>query len=122
MGEAARDSIRQAINDCGASRIGHGLAAAADPALLHDLATRGVFVELCPRSNVATGALPSLAEHPLRAFLAAGVPCCLNTDDRTLFGLDLRGEYAAARRELGLTDSEEQWMAEVASRAMFAPR
>jgi adenosine deaminase len=122
MGEAARDSIRQAVDDCGAMRIGHGLAAAADPALLRELAARGVFVELCPRSNVATGALPSLAAHPMRAFLDAGVPCCLNTDDRTLFGLDLRGEYAAARRELGLTDSEEQLMAEAAAGAMFAPR
>ena len=122
MGEAARDSIRQAVDDCGATRLGHGLAAAGDPALLRDLAARGVFVELCPRSNVATGALPSLAAHPLRAFLDAGVPCCLNTDDRTLFGLDLRGEYAAARRELGLTDSEEQLMAEAAAGAMFALR
>ena len=122
MGEAARDSIRQAVDDCGATRLGHGLAAAGDPALLRDLAARGVFVELCPRSNVATGALPSLAAHPVRAFLDAGVPCCLNTDDRTLFGLDLRGEYAAARRELGLTDSEEQLMAEAAAGAMFALR
>lgn len=120
MGEAARDSIRQAIDACGAARLGHGLAAAADPALLADLARRGTFVELCPRSNVATGALPSLAAHPLRSFLDAGVPCCLNTDDRTLFGLDLRGEYAAARAVLGLTAAEEAAMNAAAARAAFA--
>ena len=120
MGEAARDSIRQAIEACGAARLGHGLAAAGDPALLAELARRGTFVELCPRSNVATGALPALAAHPLRAFLDAGVPCCLNTDDRTLFGLDLRGEYAAARAVLGLTDAEEAAMNAAAARAAFA--
>lgn len=119
MGEAARDSIRQAIDACGATRLGHGLAAAADPLLLRDLAARGVFIELCPRSNVATGAVPALSAHPLRAFLDAGVPCCLNTDDRTLFGLDLRGEYEAARDVLGLTAAEETAMIAAAARAAF---
>ena len=119
MGEAARDSIRQAIDACGALRLGHGLAAGADPALLAELARRGIFVELCPRSNVITGALPRLAAHPLRAFLDAGVPCCLNTDDRTLFGLDLRGEYAAAREVLGLTPDDETAMRTAAAAAAF---
>ncbi|MBK8165417.1 MAG: adenosine deaminase [bacterium] len=121
MGEAARDSVRQAVDTCGAMRLGHGLAAAADPSLLRDLAARGIFVELCPRSNVATGAVPSLAVHPLPAFLAAGVPCCLNTDDRTLFGLDLRGEYAQARAVLGLTEAQEAGMREAALCAAFDP-
>ena len=119
MGDAARESIRQAIDDCGAARIGHGLAAAGDPALLRELAARRVFVELCPRSNVATGALPQLSAHPLRAFLDAGVPCCLNTDDRTLFGLDLRGEYEAARAVLALTDEQARAMAAAAVAAAF---
>ena len=119
MGDAARDSIRQAIDAGGAARLGHGLAAAADPALLRELAARGIFVELCPRSNVATGAVPRLSAHPLQAFLDAGVPCCLNTDDRTLFGLDLRGEYAAARAVLGLTEVQERAMAAAAAGAAF---
>lgn len=121
MGEAARDSIRQAVEACGATRLGHGLAAAADAGLLRELAVRGIFVELCPRSNVATGAVPSLAVHPLPVFLASGVPCCLNTDDRTLFGLDLRGEYAQARALLGLTEGQEAGMGEAAVRAAFDP-
>jgi adenosine deaminase len=121
MGTAARDSIRQALDACGATRLGHGLAAAADPELLAELARRGVCVELCPRSNVATGALARLAEHPLQAFLAAGVPCCLNTDDRTLFGLELAGEYAAAREELGLTAADASRLREAAAAAAFGP-
>jgi adenosine deaminase len=119
MGEAARDSIRQAVDDCGATRLGHGLAAAGDPSLLDELAARGIFVELCPRSNVATGALPKLASHPLRAFLDAGVPCCLNTDDRTLFGLDLSGEYAEARNVLELSPVAEARMHLAAAAAAF---
>ena len=121
MGAAGRDSIRQALDACGAARLGHGLAAAGDPELLAELARRRVCVELCPRSNVATGALARLADHPLRAFLDAGVPCCLNTDDRTLFGLDLAGEYAAARSELGLMPADEARLGRDAATAAFGP-
>jgi len=74
-------------------------------------------VELCPRSNVATGGIARLEDHPLRAFLDAGVPCCLNTDDRTLFGLDLQGEYAAARESLGLAGEEAEGMINCALKA-----
>ena len=119
MGEGALRSIRQAVEDCGARRLGHGTAAAADPALLALLAERGVFVELCPRSNVLTGAVPDLAAHPLAAFLAAGVPCCLNTDDRGFFGLDLVGEYAEAARVLHLDAAAAQAMHTQARAAAF---
>ena len=119
MGEAGRDSVRQAVLDCGAHRIGHGLAAAGDPQLLALLADQKVCVELCPRSNVKTGGIAALAEHPLRAFLEHGVPCCLNTDDRTLFGLDLQGEYAAAAAELQLTPAEQAGMLKAARQAAF---
>jgi len=60
------------------------------------LAAEGTFVELCPGSNLATGAVRDGASFPLRAFVDRAVPCCLNTDDRGLFGLDLRGEYRRA--------------------------
>lgn len=120
MGRGALDSVRQAVWDCGADRIGHGLAAADDPRLLGQLASRGTFVELCPRSNVLTGAIPRLAAHPLRRFLEAGVPCCLNTDDRTLFGVDLCAQYGAAREVLGLTRAEQSAMQAAARRAAFA--
>ncbi len=119
MGPAGARSVRQAVEVCGATRIGHGLCAAADPLVMGLLAARGVFVELCPSSNVATGNLDDLARHPLRAFLEAGIPCCLNTDDRTLFGLDLRREYQEAAAVLGLTDSEAQLMQKQARQAAF---
>jgi adenosine deaminase len=121
MGEGAGRSIRQAVETCGADRLGHGTAAGADPLLLALLAARGVFVEACPRSNVLTGAVPDLASHPLRAFLDAGIPCCLNTDDRGFFGLDLTGEYAAAAAALGLSAAEAAAMQDQARAAAFDP-
>nr|MEE4267399.1 adenosine deaminase [Candidatus Krumholzibacteria bacterium] len=121
MGRKAADSVRQAVEVCGADRIGHGLAAPGDPLVMGLLAARGTFVELCPRSNVATGNLRRLADHPVRAFLDAGIPCCLNTDDRTLFDLDLAGEYAAAVETLDLTEAEVTLMHEQARQAAFGP-
>ena len=119
MGTAAVDSIRQAVEDCGADRIGHGLAAAHDPLILATLAARGVFVEMCPGSNLRTGGIAAWGDHPLRTFLTAGVPCCLNTDDRALFGLDLEGEYKQAGEHLALTATEHDSMQKAARKAAF---
>lgn len=122
MGDGARRSIREAVEACGARRVGHGTAAAGAPDLLELLAGHGVHVEACPGSNLATGAVAELADHPLRAFLDAGVSCGLNTDDRGLFGLDLTGEFAAARAAFGLTDAEEAGLTAAARAAVFDPR
>jgi adenosine deaminase len=121
MGPQALASIRAAVEDCGADRIGHGLAAAGDPLLLATLSAREVFVELCPGSNVLTGGITAWGDFPLQAFLAAGVPCALNTDDRTMFGLTLAAEYDRAAVELGLTPETEAAMQAAAARAAFDP-
>ena len=96
MGIGAQDSIRQAIEECGADRIGHGLAAATDPLLLATLAAREIFVELCPSSNVLTGGITSFSDFPLGEFIEAGVPCAFNTDDRTMFDITLETEFKLA--------------------------
>jgi adenosine deaminase len=119
MGGAALASIRQAVEDCGADRIGHGLAAAKDPLVLATLAAREVFVELCPGSNVRTGGLAAWRDHPLREFLEAGVPCCLNTDDRAMFDLDLAGEYRRAEEFADLSAAEHDGMQQAARQAAF---
>jgi adenosine deaminase len=119
MGDSALASVRQAVLDCGADRIGHGLAAAGDSLLLATLAARDIFVEMCPGSNVRTGAIEAWEDHPLRAFLEAEVPCCLNTDDRALFGLDLEGECQRATQHLQVTASEHAHMQQAARRAAF---
>lgn len=119
LGPRARASIREAIDECGADRIGHGLAAAGDPQLLATLAARNIFVELCPGSNVLTGGVRSFADFPLAAFLAAGVPCALNTDDRTMFNLNLNEEYRQATELLGLKPETEAAMQQAAATAAF---
>ncbi|MEN8006085.1 MAG: adenosine deaminase [Candidatus Krumholzibacteriota bacterium] len=119
MGAAAVDSIRQAIDECGADRIGHGLAAVQDPLILATLAARDVFVEMCPGSNVQTGGISAWSDHPLREILDAGVPCCLNTDDRAMFGLDLEGEYRRAAEFADLSTAEHDRMQNAARQAAF---
>ena len=119
-GEAAGpESVRQAIELCFADRIGHAVSAAADPLVMALLAARRPFLELCPGSNVVTGAIAALKEHPLAAFLEAGLSCCLNTDDRAIFELDLRGEYQRAADTLGLSASAARRMQEQAVAAAF---
>ena len=119
MGRAAVDSIRQAVEECGADRIGHGLAAVQDPLILATLAARGVFVEMCPGSNVRTGGIPAWSDHPLREILDAGVPCSLNTDDRAMFDLDLEGEYRRAAEFADLSPEEHDRMQKAARQAAF---
>jgi aminodeoxyfutalosine deaminase len=89
-------SIRGALDALGADRIRHGFRAVEDPALVAELAERGIVCDLCPVSNVRTGAVASLAEHPLVALMAAGVACSISTDDPAMFDTDLGREYEAA--------------------------
>lgn len=91
-------SVRAALGTLGADRIRHGIRAVDDPGLLADLAGRGIVLDVCPTSNVRTGVVRSLAEHPLTELLAAGVRCTVNTDDPAMFGTDLGAEYATALR------------------------
>ncbi len=102
-GEAAGPaSIRGALDSLGADRIRHGIRAVDDPGLVADLAARGVVLDVCPISNLRTGVVASLAEHPLPRLVAAGVACSVSTDDPAMFGTDLTADYAAAR-QLGVS-------------------
>jgi aminodeoxyfutalosine deaminase len=85
-----------ALDALGATRIRHGIRAVDDPALLAELRERGIVLDVCPVSNVRTGAVPSLEEHPLPRLLEAGVPCSISTDDPAMFDTDLSREYATA--------------------------
>jgi aminodeoxyfutalosine deaminase len=90
--------VRGALDVLRADRIRHGIRAAEDADLLGQLAGRGVVLDVCPISNVRTGVVRSLAEHPLPQLLAAGVLCTINTDDPAMFGSDLSTEHATALR------------------------
>lgn len=96
------ETIREAIDVLGAERIGHGLAAAGDPALLAYLAQYRIPLEISPTSNLRTRVVSSMDEHPLRLFVEAGIRVSINSDDPPMFGTDLVNEYALAAHALGL--------------------
>jgi aminodeoxyfutalosine deaminase len=102
-GEAAGPpSIRGALDVLHADRIRHGIRAVDDAGLVSDLADRGTVLDVCPVSNLRTGTVRSLAEHPLPDLVAAGVGCSVSTDDPAMFGTDLGNEYRVAR-DLGVS-------------------
>ena len=98
-------SIWEALK-IGSERIGHGIRAIEDSALVAHLASKQIPLEICITSNVRTGAVPSLAAHPVRRLYDAGVPIILNSDDPALFGCTLASEYELAAREFGFTEDE----------------
>ena len=90
-------SIRGALDALKADRIRHGFRAVEDEELVVELAQRGIVLDVSPVSNVRTGAVASLAEHPLPQLVAAGVRCSISTDDPAMFDTDLTRDYDAAR-------------------------
>jgi adenosine deaminase len=119
-GEAAgAASVRQAVLELEAERIGHGIRAAEDPATMDLLAERSVPLEICPTSNVQTSTVGSYQEHPLPQFLERGLTVTLNTDDPSISGIDLAHEYAVVQREMGLSETHLRRMQENALAAAF---
>ena len=89
-------TVWDALEHLGAERIGHGISAVHDPDLVAHLVEHGIPLEVCPTSNVRTGAVASLDEHPLPRLVAAGVTVSINSDDPPMFGTTLNDEYAVA--------------------------
>lgn len=103
-GEAAGpESIWQAIRELGAERIGHGVKAIEDRALMDFLRDQRIGIESCLTSNIQTSTVPSLAAHPLKTFLEHGVLATLNTDDPAVQGVDIINEYNVAAPQAGLS-------------------
>jgi len=99
------NQVRQAL-ELQPERIAHGATAAQDPALVDELIRRDVCLDLCPTSNVQAGIVPSVAAHPLARLHRAGVPVTLSTDDLTVSGVTLSGEFERAVVEIGLGVAE----------------
>jgi aminodeoxyfutalosine deaminase len=113
------ETIRDALDHLGAERIGHGTSAAQDPELLARLASAGIPLEVCPSSNIATRAVPTLAEHPITAFREAGVVVTVNSDDPPMFNTTLSREYEIAAELLGLDEQGVRDLAKAAVDAAF---
>jgi aminodeoxyfutalosine deaminase len=112
------EGIWGALN-IGAERIGHGLSAEHDAELMEVLAERQVPVEICVTSNVRTGSCPSLSEHPVRRYFDSGLMITLNSDDPTLFGSDLLGEYGVVEQEFQFTQEQLRELAANSVEASF---
>lgn len=97
-------SIRGAIVALGAERIGHGIRILEDDALVEEVKTRGIGLDVCPTSNARTRSVASLVTHPLGAMLDAGLPCSLASDDPSMFHSFIADEYEVCRRVLGFDD------------------
>jgi aminodeoxyfutalosine deaminase len=106
--------------EIGAERIGHGIRAIDDANLLVELRDRNIPLEICITSNLRTGAVASLADHPVRKLFDAGVPVILNTDDPALFGCTLVSEYDLAARAFGFTPEELATLAANSLRYAFS--
>ncbi|MEX2504506.1 MAG: adenosine deaminase [Egicoccus sp.] len=115
------DNVRAAVDDLGAKRIGHGIAAAKDPELMRRLADEQVVLEVCPSSNVTLSIVPDLASHPLPTLWEAGVPVTINSDDPPFFATTLTEELGHAARLLDLGRSDLADLQRRAARASFAP-
>ena len=115
------ESVWSALRELKADRIGHGLRAADDPALVSYLAENEIPVEACISSNVLTGCCPSAAEHSARKLFDAGVMVTLNTDDPDMFRTSLVREYQVAQDALGFSDQELTQVALNSFCASFLP-
>ena len=111
------ETVWDALTDLRAERIGHGTSSARDPKLLAHLAEHRIALEVCPTSNIATRAVRTLDEHPIKEFVRAGVRVTINSDDPPMFGTDLNTEFAIAAR---LLDLDEQGLAALAKNAVDA--
>lgn len=120
--------VREAIDGLGAVRIGHGLGAIHDPGLMDQLAEQALPLEICPTSNLRTGALArqlgteqaSLERHPLKPFFDRGLRVSLSTDDPAMFETDLLAEYRAAAA-MGFAPAELLRLAEMSFECALLP-
>lgn len=95
--------IIDAIELLGAQRIGHGTTLLDDPRAVAMVLERGVVIEACPTSNVHTGAIDSMADHPLPRWLVLGIDACINADNTLLSDVNAADEHRAASRMPGMT-------------------
>jgi adenosine deaminase len=103
---AGSESVWQAIQGLGASRIGHAVTAQDDPALLDYLAENAIGVEANLTSNLQTTTVSDLASHPMASFLDRGILATINTDDPGISAIDMRYEYEVAAPAAGLTQEQ----------------
>ena len=114
------EGVRDAVELLGAERIDHGVRAVEDPALVRELADRGIPLGVCPRSNVLLGLYPDLARHPIDTLRRAGVRVSINTDDPGVMETRLDREYVAVAETFGWDEAAVRSISRTSIEASFA--
>lgn len=117
--DSGPENVWSAVDDLGVERVGHGVAAGTDRELLRRLARDGVTLEVCLSSNLQTGAVAALDQHPIRHFLDGGVPITLATDNPTVSATTLTAEYLLAIDRFELTQDEVDTLITTGRKAAF---
>ena len=123
-------SVRDAINDLGVERIGHGVRAIEDMSLVQELAERGIVLEVCPGSNIALELFASWEQHPIARLRDAGVKVTISTDDPPFFHTSMNNEYNSLARafawdkdvfkEINITAANAAFCDETTRKALLA--
>jgi adenosine deaminase len=113
------DTVADTLRDLRPERIGHGIAAAKDPALMERIAEAGVVLEVCPGSNVFLGAVPSWEKHPIETLRGREVKVTVSTDDPPFFGTTLTREWEMLERTFGWNEDDLRDLNRVALDAAF---
>lgn len=118
---AGPESIWDALTSVQPERIGHGIRALQDPGVTNVLVDRGTVLEVCPSSNVDTGAQPSMELHPLPDLIASGLKVTINTDDPLIFNISLTDELVRTIRHMSLTLEDIKRHTLLSAEAVFLP-
>ena len=118
---AGPESVRSVLAVCGAERIGHGVRSIDDPALVEELRTSQIPLEVCPTSNVCLGVAPDYASHPFDRLYRAGVALSVNSDDPAFFNTNLTREYLRLHQTFGYSPAELAGLSLAALRQSFLP-
>jgi len=116
------DHVRRTLEVLKPDRIGHGIRALDDPALMDEIREKAILLEISPTSNWITDSVKSLKDHPLPQFARAGLRVCVNTDDPGLFGIDLVHEYELCEKLFGFDSNDFLAMNRNALAASFLPK
>lgn len=110
--------VRDALS-LGVERIGHGVRSSEDPALMQELADKGIVLEVCPGSNVALSVYPTLQSHPVHRLAEAGVPVTVSTDDPPFFHATMTKEYEGLAQSFGWDEARFVTLAQTSAKAAF---
>ncbi|WP_368186681.1 adenosine deaminase [Aestuariibius sp. HNIBRBA575] len=113
------DMVQDTIRDLKVERLGHGINASKDPALIDEIVEKGITLEVCPGSNVFLKAVPSWDTHPIRMLRDAGVKVTVSTDDPPFFHTTMTQEYEMLEKTFGWNETDFAALNKVALDAAF---